>query len=79
MRGHFLPVRFARIDGPLLPCRLQPAPPVPSDDILSQADKWECATCGHEWAKEAVPESARVVKDAHGHVLADGGQVKGHV
>jgi protein PhnA len=29
-------------------------------------------TCGHEWEREAAPEAARVVKDAHGNVLADG-------
>ena len=44
-------------------------------DILDHPDKWECVTCGHEWEKEAqpdAPEAARVVKDAHGNVLADG-------
>jgi protein PhnA len=29
-------------------------------------------TCGHEWAREEAPAEARVVKDAHGNVLADG-------
>jgi protein PhnA len=32
-------------------------------------------TCGHEWARAAQPdesEKARVVKDAHGNILADG-------
>jgi protein PhnA len=46
------------------------------DDILESATKWECSTCGHEWAREAAPEEAasgpRVVKDANGNVLADG-------
>ena len=34
----------------------------------------ECVTCGHEWERAAEPETvaARVVKDAHGNVLADG-------
>jgi protein PhnA len=44
-------------------------------DVLEFPDKWECVTCGHEWAREALPESpasARIVKDAHGNVLADG-------
>lgn len=41
-------------------------------DVLEHPEKWECMTCGHEWAKEAEPEKARVVKDAHGNVLADG-------
>jgi len=32
-------------------------------------------TCGHEWQKEVAPDAPdaeRVVKDAYGHVLADG-------
>ena len=45
------------------------------EDILSHAEHWECATCGHEWAREAAPEAARVVKDANGNVLADGDTV----
>ena len=42
------------------------------DDVLSHPDHWECATCGHEWPREATPEAPRVVRDAHGTVLADG-------
>jgi len=37
-----------------------------------------CPECAHEWAKEAVVESAdqkRVVRDAHGNVLNDGDTV----
>ena len=45
------------------------------DDILSHPDHWECATCGHEWPKDAAPEVARVVKDANGTALADGDSV----
>lgn len=45
------------------------------DDILSHPDHWECATCGHEWQKDAAPEAPRIVKDAHGNVLADGDTV----
>lgn len=45
------------------------------DDVLSNLDHWECSTCGHEWAKEAKPEAARIVKDAHGSVLVDGDTV----
>ena len=45
------------------------------DDVLSHPDTWECAICGHEWAKDAAPETARIVKDAHGNVLADGDAV----
>jgi len=45
------------------------------EEVLSHADRWECATCGHEWPKQAAPEAPRVVKDAHGNVLADGDSV----
>jgi protein PhnA len=45
------------------------------DDVHSHPDHWECATCGHEWPKEAAPEAARVVKDAHGNILTDGDSV----
>jgi protein PhnA len=44
-------------------------------DVLEFSDKWECVTCGHEWLRAAVvetPDGPRVVKDAHGNVLADG-------
>lgn len=46
-------------------------------DVLSHANRWECATCGNEWPKEVVEAApvARVVKDAHGTVLADGDTV----
>ena len=42
------------------------------EDILDHPEIWECMTCGHEWPKEAEILSVRVVKDAHGNVLADG-------
>ena len=45
------------------------------DDVLSHPAHWECAVCGHEWAKEAPVESARVVKDANGTPLAEGDTV----
>ena len=45
------------------------------DDVLSHSDHWECVTCGHEWPKETAPQAARIVKDAHGNVLADGDTV----
>src|SRR5678815_2163834 len=45
------------------------------EEVLSHPDHWECATCGHEWPKGAAQEAARVVKDAHGNVLADGDTV----
>lgn len=41
-------------------------------DVLELPERWECVTCGHEWEKDAEPEKARVVKDAHGNVLVDG-------
>lgn len=45
------------------------------NEILTHADHFECVTCGHEWNKEEeadAPAAVRVVKDAHGNVLADG-------
>jgi protein PhnA len=44
-------------------------------DVLDHPERWECVTCGHEWEREPEPEAPagqRVVKDAHGNVLADG-------
>ena len=44
-------------------------------EVLDHPDKWECVTCGHEWPRETEPEAApagRIVKDAHGNVLANG-------
>jgi protein PhnA len=45
------------------------------NEILEHAHRYECVTCGHEWERAPEPETAdapRVVKDAHGNVLADG-------
>ncbi len=45
------------------------------NDVLEHPERWECATCGHEWARETAPDApdaARIVKDAHGNALADG-------
>ena len=39
------------------------------NDLLEREDAYECATCGHEWAR------ALVVVDANGHPLADGDSV----
>lgn len=44
-------------------------------EVLEHPERWECVTCGHEWERAPEPEKARVVKDAHGTVLADGDQV----
>jgi protein PhnA len=53
-----------------------PACPLCSlEDVLAHADHWECATCGHEWPKEAAPEAARIVKDANGNPLAEGDSI----
>lgn len=44
-------------------------------EVLEHSNRWECVTCGHEWERVAEAEAAagpRVVKDAHGAVLADG-------
>lgn len=45
------------------------------NEILEHPDRWECVTCGHEWERASAAAEAsagRVVKDAHGTVLADG-------
>ncbi|MBW2243063.1 MAG: alkylphosphonate utilization protein [Deltaproteobacteria bacterium] len=45
-------------------------------DILEAAEVHECATCGHEWAKELqLEEDVAVVKDANGNPLHDGDSV----
>jgi protein PhnA len=44
-------------------------------DLLDHPARHECVTCGHEWERAAeadAPTAGRVVKDAHGTVLADG-------
>ncbi|SDT95636.1 phosphonoacetate hydrolase [Verrucomicrobium sp. GAS474] len=41
-------------------------------EVLDHAERWECVTCGHEWPREEAAAAGRVVKDAHGTVLADG-------
>ena len=49
------------------------------NELLSHSTIWECVTCGHEWPKEELADEApadRVVKDAHGNVLADGDVVQ---
>jgi protein PhnA len=54
-----------------------PACPVCSmSDVVDGRDKFECSTCGNEWAKdEAEDAGPRLVKDANGNVLADGDTV----
>jgi len=44
-------------------------------EVLEHAERYECVTCGHEWERDqtaAVADAPRIVKDAHGNVLADG-------
>lgn len=44
-------------------------------EVLEHPGKIECLTCGHEWAPTSAGDEApaeRVVKDAHGNVLATG-------
>jgi protein PhnA len=44
-------------------------------DILDHPQRHECLTCGHEWDRAAqpdAPDAPRIVKDAHGSILADG-------
>ena len=44
-------------------------------EVLDHPERHECVTCGHEWERTPEPEppaGPRVVKDAHGNVLADG-------
>ena len=55
-----------------------PCPECTMTEVIGHADHWECATCGHEWSRAknpAEPDGPRVVKDAHGAVLADGDTV----
>ncbi|MEK0447660.1 MAG: hypothetical protein RLZZ399_2981 [Verrucomicrobiota bacterium] len=44
-------------------------------EVLEHPDRWECVTCGHEWEREAETPGVRVVRDAHGSILADGDAV----
>jgi protein PhnA len=44
-------------------------------ELLEHPERWECATCGHEWDKLPAPTGPRIVRDAHGAALADGDSV----
>ena len=63
-----IPLRCATMSNPACPmCEM--------NDVLEHSDRWECVTCGHEWARETAPDevaAARIVKDAHGNALMDG-------
>ena len=62
----------------LVPCSFMSKTACPMcemTEVLEHAERYECVTCGHEWARTPEPEAPagpRVVKDAHGNVLADG-------
>ena len=43
-------------------------------EVRELPERWECVTSGHEWERAAEPEApatVRVVKGAHGYVLAE--------
>lgn len=45
-------------------------------DLLESELSFECATCGHEWTREAAGDSEdQVVHDANGNPLKDGDAV----
>lgn len=53
-------------------------PQCASELAYEDADLFICPECAHEWPKtsaETSPDAARVVRDAHGNVLADGDTV----
>ena len=55
-----------------------PCPKCSSEYTYEDGDMYVCPECAHEWAKNAVAESAdniSVVRDAHGNVLNDGDTV----
>lgn len=57
---------------------MQACPLCSMQEVLTHDERFECATCGHEWPREAAEapeEVARVVKDANGNPLADGDSV----
>ena len=58
-------IRFKDMSKPICPmCEM--------NEVIEHSERWECVTCGHEWEREAEGFKARVVKDAHGNLLADG-------
>jgi protein PhnA len=57
-----------------------PSPACPQCSLaetLAHPTRWECVTCGYEWLRDlaATTDTARLVKDAVGNVLADGDTV----
>lgn len=65
-------------DGNVVGCMFMSKPACPMcemNEVLEFPNRWECVTCGHEWERTPEPEAPagpRIVKDAHGNVLADG-------
>ena len=59
---------------------LPPCPQCQSTFVYEDGGQLICPECGHEWSADAAAgaeaaEVARVWKDAHGNVLADGDSV----
>lgn len=57
---------------------LPKCPKCGSEFTYEDGNMYVCPECAHEWSQEAAVESAelaRVVRDAHGNVLADGDTV----
>lgn len=76
MLDNDLLVQVCIFNFPLIAHMINPVCPACSlEDVLNHPNHWECATCGHEWDKEAIAELARVVNDAHGTPLTDGDTV----
>jgi protein PhnA len=57
---------------------LPPCPQCKSELTYEDGGMLTCPECGHEWSNDATAapaESALIVRDAHGNVLADGDSV----
>lgn len=58
---------------------IPPCPKCLSAYAYDDGLQYVCPECAHEWSRDAVVEtvadSARVIRDAHGNVLADGDSV----
>lgn len=56
---------------------LPPCPQCHSEYTYADGALLMCPECAHEWSADAAPDAAeaRVWKDAHGNVLADGDSV----
>ena len=57
---------------------LPSCPKCSSEFTYEDGGMYVCPECAHEWSKDAsvgVVDNVRVVKDAHGNVLADGDSV----